>query len=132
MGKLHSHGGAGGTRIEGLEQAWTGEESHSLQFLREESPSDALRHTSHSLRCPAERPASGEISVFCLQVSQPLPAVEARDSSPEDGGGCAAKPGPSLAPVDHEYPHYLEKVWGGEREFFTGSRSSFFLEASGP
>lgn len=43
------------------------------------------------------------------KVSQPLPATEARDSSPEDGRCCATKPGPSLAPVDHEYPHYLEK-----------------------
>lgn len=67
-----------------------------------------------------------------LQVSQPLPAAEARDSSPEDGRSCAAKPGPSLAPVDHEYPHYLEKVWGGEREFFNRSRPSFFLYARGP
>ncbi|GAB1289217.1 Short-chain dehydrogenase/reductase 3 [Apodemus speciosus] len=44
-----------------------------------------------------------------VRVSQPLPATEARDSSPEDSGSYATKPSPSLAPVDHEYPHYLEK-----------------------
>lgn len=122
--------GTGGTRTEGLEQAWTGRESHSLQSLTQKSPSDALRNTNHSPSCPAKRQLLLKKPVFsCLQVSQPLPAVEARDSSPEDGRGCARKPGPSLAPVDHEYPHYLEKVWGGEKDFFTRSRSSFFLYA---
>ncbi|XP_035583100.1 short-chain dehydrogenase/reductase 3 isoform X2 [Zalophus californianus] len=42
-------------------------------------------------------------------VPQPLPAAEARDGGPEDGGSRAAQSGPAPPPVDHACPHYLEK-----------------------
>lgn len=67
----------------------------------------------------------------CFQVSQPLPATEARDSSPEDSGSCATKPGPSLAPVDHEYPHYLKKVWDWGESSLLGSGLTFSLASVG-
>ncbi|XP_035977105.1 short-chain dehydrogenase/reductase 3 isoform X3 [Halichoerus grypus] len=42
-------------------------------------------------------------------VPQPLPAAEAGDGGPEDGGSRAAQSGPAPPPVDHACPHYLEK-----------------------
>lgn len=68
----------------------------------------------------------------CLQVSQPLPTAEARDSSPEDGGSCTTKPGPPPAPMDHEYPRHLEKVWGRGRVLHPGSGPTFYLTPVGP
>lgn len=50
---------------------------------------------------------------FLRQVPQPLPAAEARDGGPEDGGSCAAQPGPPPPPMDHACPRYLEKVRAG-------------------
>lgn len=78
-----------------------------VSHTEEPRPSEATHQdTQQKGQLPQEK-----LVFSCLQVSQPLPATEARDSSPEDGRCCATKPGPSLAPVDHEYPHYLEKVW---------------------